>query len=214
MRTRIKLCGFTRISDLRQADRLGADAIGLNFYPSSPRSVTPKQAAELAGAVGGLCTRVALFVDPTESFVEEVLRRVPIDVLQFHGKETPEFCAHFGRPWIKALRVREDSELEAELSLYQGAASILLDAYKPGVPGGTGESFNWNLIPERWRSRILLAGGLNPANVFDAVRRVRPQGVDVSGGIEAAKGVKSHEKMTEFVRQVALADAEREIYDH
>lgn len=210
MRTRIKLCGMTRISDVRQADLLGADAIGLVFYPPSPRAVTTTQAAELSRAASAFCTRVALFVDPSVEEVESVLDQVPIDVLQFHGQETPEFCARFNRPWIKAIRVREAASLEADLAYHEGAASILLDAYKAGVPGGTGEFFNWNLIPERWRSRILLAGGLSPANVYDAVRQVRPLGVDVSGGIEAARGVKSAEKMTEFVRQVKLADAERE----
>lgn len=210
MRTRIKLCGMTRIEDIQQADRLGADAIGLVFYPPSPRAVTLRQASELSRVATGFCTRVGLFVDPTEADVEAVLNQVSIDVLQFHGSETPEFCGRFGRPWIKALRVRDDGRLEEALEEHAGAASILLDAYKPGVPGGTGEVFNWNLIPERWRSRILLAGGLTPANVHDAICRVQPLGVDVSGGIEAAKGVKSHEKMTEFVRQVNLADAERD----
>lgn len=210
MRTRIKLCGMTRVSDLQLADRLGADAIGLNFYPPSPRALTAAQAAELARAADSLCTRVGLFVDPTEQAVEDVLRQVPIDVLQFHGNESPEFCAGFGRPWIKALRVRDDTDLNEALEMHADAASILLDTYKPGVPGGTGESFNWNVIPERWRSRILLAGGLTPANVFDAVVQVQPLGVDVSGGIEAAKGEKSPEKMTEFVRQVYLADAQRD----
>lgn len=210
MRTRIKLCGMTRLDDVRAADRLGADAIGLVFYPPSPRAVSVLRAAELARAASGFCTRVALFVDPSEREVAAVLSAVPIDVLQFHGDETPEFCASFGRPWIKALRVRDDADIEPALERHADAASLLLDAYKPGVPGGTGEQFNWDLIPERWRSRILLAGGLTPANVFDAVRRVRPWGVDVSGGIEAARGVKSLDKMTEFVRQVALADAERD----
>lgn len=210
MRTRIKLCGMTRVSDVEQADRLGADAIGLVFYPPSPRAVTPQQAADLARAASGFCTRVALFVDPTEDEVERVLATVPIDVLQFHGQESPEFCRRFERPWIKALRVRDAETLVRELEHYNEASTLLLDAFKPGIPGGTGEQFNWNLIPERWRSRILLAGGLTPANVRDAVSRVLPWGVDVSGGIEAAKGVKEPGKMTEFVRQVSLADAQRD----
>lgn len=210
MRTRIKLCGMTRIDDVERADRLGADAIGLVFYPPSPRAVTPDAAADLARAAGALCSRVGLFVDASAAEIRAVLDRVPLDVLQFHGNESPEFCASLGRPWIKALRVRDDGELEAALERYRGAQSLLLDAYKPGTPGGTGETFNWNLIPERWRSRIILAGGLNPANVATAVRQLRPLGVDVSGGIEAERGVKSADKMTEFVRQVRLADAERE----
>lgn len=205
-RTRIKYCGMTRLSDVEFADRLGVDAIGLVFYPPSPRAVTPGQAAPLAKAAGVFCSRVGLFVNPTEADVREILRQVPLDVLQFHGDESPEFCAGFHRPWIKALRVRDAESLEQALELYRGADGWILDAYKAGVPGGTGETFQWSLIPEQWRRRIVLAGGLTPANVNDAVCAIRPQGVDVSGGIEAEKGLKSPDKMTEFMRQVALAD--------
>jgi phosphoribosylanthranilate isomerase len=137
------------------------------------------------------------------------LDRVAIDALQFHGDEPPEFCRQFDRPWLKALRVRSAEQLAADLDRYQGADSLLLDAYKAGVPGGTGETFQWGLIPESWRRRIVLAGGLTPDNVRDAIVQVRPLGVDVSGGIEAGKGVKSAEKMARFVAQVGLADAER-----
>ncbi len=201
---------MTRPADVELADRLGADAIGMVFYPPSSRAVSIEQAAPLARMAGAFCTRVALFVNPTEAEVRQVLSQVAIDVIQFHGDETPEFCQNFGRPWIKALRVRDSATLEADLERYADATSILLDTYKPGQPGGTGESFNWQLIPERWRRSIILAGGLDPANVFEAVTTVQPLGVDVSGGIEAAKGEKSPEKMTEFVRQVRLADAQRE----
>lgn len=210
MRTRIKLCGMTQIDQVELADRLGADAIGLVFYPPSARAVSAEAAAPLAAAAGAFCTRVGLFVNPSVAEVETVLSRVPLDVLQFHGDESADFCAGFGRPWMKALRVRDADQLAADLERYSAAYSLLLDAYKPGEPGGTGETFNWNLIPERWRSRIILAGGLTPANVAEAVRQVQPLGVDVSGGIEASKGIKSAEKMTEFVRQVRLADQRRD----
>ena len=210
MRTRIKLCGMTRPADVELADRLGADAIGLVFYPPSPRAVSIEQAAELARLAGAFCSRVALFVNAEEAEINRVLSQVPIDVIQFHGDESPEFCQRFNKPWIKALRVRDRATLEADLDRYAAANTLLLDAYKPGQPGGTGETFNWQLIPERWRSSIVLAGGLDPANVFEAVSTLRPLGVDVSGGIEAAKGEKSPDKMTEFVRQVRLADAQRE----
>jgi phosphoribosylanthranilate isomerase len=209
-RTRIKYCGMTRLSDVEFADQLGVDAIGLNFYPPSPRSVSPKLAAALAKAAGVFCSRVGLFVNPTATTVDDVLSQVPLDMLQFHGDESPEFCASFNRPWIKALRVRSADSLEQELSRYQDADGLILDAYKAGVPGGTGETFQWSFIPERWRRRIVLAGGLTPANVNDAVCAIRPWGVDVSGGIEEDKGLKSPEMMTEFLRQVVLADTERD----
>ncbi|WP_051207317.1 phosphoribosylanthranilate isomerase [Saccharospirillum impatiens] len=209
-RTRIKYCGMTRLSDVEYADHLGVDAIGLVFYPPSPRAVTPSQAAPLAKAAGIFCSRVGLFVNPTEADVRETLSQVPLDVLQFHGDEPPEFCAGFDRPWIKALRVQDAQSLERALDRYQNADGLILDAFKAGVPGGTGEIFQWTLIPERWRRRIVLAGGLTPANVNEAVRAIRPQGVDVSGGIEAEKGLKSPDKMTEFMRQVTLADAGRD----
>ncbi|WP_127555494.1 phosphoribosylanthranilate isomerase [Saccharospirillum alexandrii] len=208
-RTRIKYCGMTRQSDVEFADRLGVDAIGLVFYPPSPRAVTPGQAAPLAKAAGVFCSRVGLFVNPTEAEVRETLSLVSLDVLQFHGDESPDFCASFDRPWIKALRVRDSDSLAQALDQYQDADGWILDAYKAGVPGGTGETFQWSLIPERWRRRIVLAGGLTPANVNEAVCAIRPQGVDVSGGIEAGKGLKSPDKMTEFMRQVTLADAGR-----
>ncbi|HET8902961.1 MAG TPA: phosphoribosylanthranilate isomerase [Saccharospirillum sp.] len=208
-RTRIKYCGMTRLSDVEFADQLGVDAIGLVFYPPSPRAVTPEQAAPLAKAAGAFCSRVGLFVNPSADEVRDTLRQVPLDLLQFHGDETPEFCAGFDRPWIKALRVRDTDTLEQALALYRDADGWILDAYKAGVPGGTGETFQWSLIPEQWRRRIILAGGLTPANVNEAVSAIRPQGVDVSGGIEAEKGLKSPDKMTEFLRQVTLADAAR-----
>lgn len=210
MRTRIKLCGMTTVDDVQFADRLGADAIGLVFYPPSPRAVELEQARRLSRSASVFCSKVALFVDPDVETVNRILDQVAIDVLQFHGNETPEFCRQFNRPWLKALRVRDGDQLMADLGRYSDADNLLLDAYKAGVPGGTGETFQWELIPEPWRHRIVLAGGLTPANVGDAIKAVSPLGVDVSGGIEASKGVKSAEKMTRFVCQVRLADAQKE----
>lgn len=209
MRTRIKLCGMTTVEDVRLADQLGADAIGLVFYPPSPRAVDLELARLLSRSASVFCSRVALFVDPDVETVSRVLDRVSIDVLQFHGNETPEFCKQFNRPWLKALRVRDGDELGVALEYYNDASNILLDAYKAGVPGGTGETFQWSLIPSQWRHRILLAGGLDADNVRQAIKAVSPLGVDVSGGIEASKGVKSAEKMKRFVQQVRLADDER-----
>lgn len=209
-RTRIKYCGMTRLSDVEFADQLGVDAIGLVFYPPSPRAVTPGQAAPLARAAGAFCSRVGLFVNPSADDVRATLRQVPLDLLQFHGDETPAFCASFERPWIKALRVRDAESLEQALERYRDADGWLLDAYKAGVPGGTGETFQWTLIPEPWRHRIVLAGGLTPGNVQQAIGAIRPRGLDVSGGIEAEKGLKSPGKMAGFMREVALADAARQ----
>ncbi|MEX2320107.1 MAG: phosphoribosylanthranilate isomerase, partial [Saccharospirillum sp.] len=153
-RTRVKYCGMTRLSDVEFADRLGVDAIGLVFYPPSPRAVTPQQAAPLAKAAGAFCSRVGLFVNPTADQVRDTLLQVPLDILQFHGDESPEFCAGFDRPWIKALRVQDTASLLQSLEYYQHADGVILDAYKPGVPGGTGETFQWTLIPKQLRRRI------------------------------------------------------------
>lgn len=210
MRTRIKLCGMKTVEDVRLADQLGADAIGLVFYPPSPRAVDPDLARRLSRSASVFCSRVALLVDPDVETVHRILDKVAIDVLQFHGNESPEFCQQFNLPWLKALRVRDGDQLKADLERFSGADTLLLDAYKAGVPGGTGETFQWELIPPLWRQRIVLAGGLTPDNVGEAIKAVLPLGVDVSGGIEASKGVKSPEKMRHFVRHVRMADAERD----
>jgi phosphoribosylanthranilate isomerase len=206
MRTRVKICGLTRVGDAEAAAACGADAIGLVFYAKSPRAVDIPTAQTLVAALPPFVTTVGLFVDPPEDFVEEVLAAVPLDLLQFHGDEAPEFCAAFGRPWLKALRVRPGIDLDREAQRYVNATGLLLDAYRAGVPGGTGETFDWALIPSVLRSRIVLAGGLTADNVADAIVQVRPYAVDVSGGVEAAKGIKDRDKIEAFMNGVRDGD--------
>lgn len=203
---RIKICGITRPEDGIAAARLGVDAVGLVFYPPSPRAVTCEQAAEVIAALPPLLTTVGLFVNPDPVFVEEVLERVPLGMLQFHGDETPADCRQFHRPYLKAVRMREGVELERVMIEYNDAAGILLDAYQPGTYGGTGARFDWTRIPSRRSRPIVLAGGLTPENVGDAIRRTRPEGVDVSGGVESAKGVKDVAKIAAFVQGVRNAE--------
>lgn len=199
MRTRVKICGLTRPEDVREAAWLGADALGFVFYAKSPRAVSVDQAAALVRAIPAFVTTVGLFVDPGEEEVRAVLEQVPLDLLQFHGDEPPAFCARFGRPYLKAVRVQPGVDLVQYAAAYRDAAGLLLDAYVPGVPGGTGQRFDWDLIPEALPLPVVLAGGLEPDNVADAIARVRPWAVDVSGGVEAAKGIKDHARMAAFI---------------
>jgi phosphoribosylanthranilate isomerase len=207
MRTRVKICGITNRQDALDAVRLGADAIGLVFYPPSPRCVTAEQAAAIVDHLPPFVTVVGLFVDAGRRAIGEVLGAVRVDLLQFHGAERPEDCLEHGRPYIKAVRVREGMDLRAERKRYAGASALLLDAYQPGVPGGTGQAFDWDLIPASLGPESILAGGLTPANVADAVRRVRPYAVDVSGGVEREKGRKDAGKIEAFMRGVASASS-------
>ncbi|ALP54041.1 N-(5'-phosphoribosyl)anthranilate isomerase [Candidatus Tenderia electrophaga] len=208
MRTRIKICGITRPEDGRAAARLGADAIGLVFYANSPRALTPAQAEAVTAALPPFVTTVGLFVDPSPDEVETVLARVPLDMIQFHGDETPEFCARFDRPWLKAVRMRETVDLQAEMERYRRARGLLLDAYQPDVPGGTGECFDWRRVPPQLAHSIVLAGGLNATNVAAAIQQVRPYAVDVSGGVESAKGIKDAAKMAAFIGEVRRVESE------
>lgn len=205
-RTRVKICGLTSGADLAVAAGLGVDAVGLVFYPASPRAVAADVARSLLAALPPFVTSVGLFVDAEPDAVRAVLARVPLDLLQFHGEEPPEYCAAFGRPWLKAIRMRPGADVERIARVYSAAAGLLLDTYHPGAPGGTGRRFDWGLIPARLAPRIVLAGGLDPANVAEAVRRVRPWGVDVSGGVESAKGVKDPAKMEAFLQGVRDGD--------
>ena len=206
--TRTKICGITRVEDALAVARSGADALGLVFYEKSPRYVTVPQAAELARAVPPFVTVVGLFVNPTEDDVRHVLRLVPLDVLQFHGEETPEFCAQFGRPYLKAIRVRDGVNLLQCAAHYRAAQGLLLDAYIEGTHGGTGAVFEWSLIPEELRSRIILSGGLDESNVAVAVAQVRPYAVDVSSGVEKAKGIKDAAKVAAFINEVKRIDVQ------
>ena len=205
MVVRSKICGITRIEDALLAAEAGADAIGLVFYDKSPRAVDVRQARAILAALPPFVTSVGLFVNASRCFIGEVLDAVPLDLLQFHGDETPEQCEGHGRPWFKALRVRPGDDLRAEAARFSGARAILLDAYVPGVPGGTGERFDWKLIPADLPRPLILAGGLTPDNVAEAIASVRPYGVDVSGGVEASRGIKDAAKVAAFIQRVREA---------
>lgn len=209
MRTRVKICGLTRAEDAQAAVAAGADALGLVFYPPSPRAVTPEQARTIVAGLPPFVTVVALFVDERRERIREILDCVPIDRLQFHGDETPQECDGYGRPWIKAVRMREETDLYRLREQYAGSRGLLLDAYRPGVPGGTGACFDWDLIPRDLAGRIILAGGLDPGNVQRSVEQVGPYAVDVSGGVERAKGIKDPDKIQAFMRGVIRADQRR-----
>lgn len=214
-RTRIKLCGLSRPEDVEHAAALGADAIGLVFYPKSPRAVTVAQAAELARAVPPFVSVVGLFVNATAEEIEAVVREVPLTLLQFHGEETPAQCEALGRaarlPWLRAVRVgpsTQSADLVESALQYSKARGLLFDTLVPDY-GGSGKVFDWSLIPAELARRAVLSGGLNAQNVGDAIRQLRPFAVDVSSGIEVpgAKGVKDHARMAAFVRAVRAADA-------
>ena len=205
MRTRVKICGITRAEDLPAAVAAGADAIGLVFYPASPRRLTLERAQELRDAVPPFVTTVALFVNPSREEVQAVLERVRPALLQFHGEETPEFCAQFGVPYIKACRVKPGVDLLKYLRPFSGAAGWLLDSHVEEY-GGVGESFDWSLIPAERNRPIILSGGLTRENVREAIRRVRPWGVDVSSGVESAKGIKDAVRIAAFIAEVRHAD--------
>lgn len=200
MRTRVKICGFTREEDAVQAARLGVDAIGLVFYPPSPRHVNPEQAAAIVKALPAFVSVVALFVDAEEGQVRQVLDTVPVDCLQFHGDESPAQCRLYGRPYLKAIRMRRDVDMVETVRQYHDASALLLDAYHPGLKGGSGNGFDWDLIPKDCVLPIVLAGGLTPENAARAVTEVRPYALDVSSGVERAKGIKDTRKMAEFIQ--------------
>ena len=207
MRTRIKICGIMREEDARAAVDLGADAIGLVFYAPSPRCVSLEQARAIVAVVPPFVTVVGLFVDPAQEQVQSVLRRCRLDLLQFHGDETADFCNRFELPYLKAARVRAGVDLVQYLSSYHTARGWLLDAYHERLYGGSGEPFDWNLIPRDLARPIILSGGLTPENVGAAVRQVKPWAVDVSSGVEAAKGVKDAAKIAAFIAGVKNENA-------
>lgn len=202
VRTRIKICGITRAEDARVAAELGADAIGLVFYAPSPRSVDLARARAIIAAVPPFVSVVGLFVDPSQAEVESVLDACSLDLLQFHGNEAPDFCLRFGLPYLKAAQVRADADLVQYLTPYRAARGWLLDAYHDQLYGGTGAVFDWKLIPHDLARPVILSGGLTPDNVGAAVRQVRPWAVDVSSGVEAAKGVKDAAKIAAFIAGV------------
>lgn len=204
-RTRIKICGLTRPQDVRAAVDCGADAIGFVFYPPSPRAVDVERAAELVALLPPFVTAVGLFVNATPAEIDTVLARVPLQLLQFHGDESEFDCARYGRPWIKAARMRPGVDLLEFSSFHPRASGILVDAFVEGYGGG-GRTFDWSLIPKGFGRPLVLSGGLDADNVAEAVRRVRPWAVDVSSGVESAKGIKDAAKIAAFIAGVRHAD--------
>jgi phosphoribosylanthranilate isomerase len=203
-RTRIKICGITRVEDALACAELGADAIGLVFYPPSPRAVSLAQARAIVAALPPFVSTVALFVDPDAAEVGAVLDAVRPDLLQFHGRETPDFCAGFGVRYLKALPVEAGCDLVQSAAVHAAAAGLLLDTPTP-AHGGSGTVFDWHLIPPALRPRCVLAGGLHPGNVASAIRQIRPWAVDVSSGVEAGKGIKDADKVAAFIEEVRNA---------
>lgn len=206
MSVRVKICGITSIADAQLAVDAGADALGLVFYEPSPRAVTIDQAAEIARAIGPFVTLTGLFVNAQRDYIEQVLAQVPLNLLQFHGDESPEFCQSFSRPYMKAVRMKPKLDVNAEIQRFDSAQAILLDAYKKGVPGGTGESFDWQRVPKTSLRPIVLAGGLEPDNINIAIRETGVGSVDVSGGVERGPGQKSLDKVQRFIRESKRLD--------
>lgn len=201
-RTRVKICGVRSPADAAVAAAHGADAVGLMFYRPSPRYVTPAEARVVLRSLPPFVCPVAVFANEAPLVIERVLGEAPVAVLQFHGEESPEECRRYRLPYLKAVRVREGVDLHAAAERYHDALGLLLDAYHPAVPGGSGETFDWELIPSDLGLPVVLAGGLTAANVARAIAQVRPYAVDVSGGVEASKGVKDAAKMAAFLREV------------
>ncbi|PKY10494.1 N-(5'-phosphoribosyl)anthranilate isomerase [Acidithiobacillus marinus] len=198
---RVKICGLTQADDVRAAARAGADAIGLVFYEKSPRAVSITQARKMLQALPPFVSSVGLFVNADPARVEQVLEHCPLDILQFHGDETPEFCRRFGRSYLKVLRVTGETDLRHPLDDYHDAQGLLLDCAVPGQWGGSGQRFAWWRLPELDKP-LILAGGLQADNVQEAVRIAQPYGVDVSSGVERSPGSKDHDKMAEFMARL------------
>ncbi len=199
MNVRVKICGITRLEDALSAAQAGADALGFVFYAPSPRAIAADAAAQIVQQLPAFVTSTGLFVNATAQEVEDVLRHVPLDLLQFHGDESVDYCESFGRPYIKALRMQPGVDVAALANAYTGARGILLDAFVPGIPGGTGKVFDWTAIPKNLAKPLILAGGLNADNVRQAIEQVGPWAVDVSGGVEATQGIKDAGKVSTFL---------------
>jgi len=206
MTTAVKICGITRAADALAAARAGAHAIGLVFYAPSPRYVTPAAAAEIIRELHPFVTPVGLFVDAPAGEVQRTLSEAPVQLIQFHGSEPPDFCRQFALPYIKTVRMKPGVDLLQYARDYHDAKALLLDTYVEGLVGGSGAAFDWSLIPRGLPLPVILSGGLTPENVTDAVRGVRPSAVDVSSGVESAKGVKDAERIAAFIKGVRDAD--------
>ena len=204
--TAAKICGITRSEDALTAARCGAHAVGFVFYRPSPRYIDPDEAASIVGALPPFVTPVGLFVDAQADEVRAIVARSHVRLLQFHGSETPEFCHQFATPYMKAVRIRPEVDLLQYARQFEGAKALLLDAYQEGLHGGTGAVFDWDLIPPALPLPIVLSGGLTPANVIEAIRRVKPCAVDVSSGVESARGIKDARKIEAFMNGVRNAD--------
>jgi phosphoribosylanthranilate isomerase len=205
VRTRVKICGITRPGDGVAAAQAGADAIGLVFYPKSPRYLSAERAIEIRDALPPFVQTVALFVNADAAQISQVMGRVKPAMLQFHGDETPQFCGQFGVPYVKAARVRQGLDLIEYLRPFKSAAAWLLDSFVEAY-GGVGERFDWSLVPRKLERPLILSGGLERGNVAEAVRKLRPWGVDVSSGVESAKGIKDAAKIAAFIEEVRNAD--------
>ena len=207
MPTRIKICGITRIEDALAATRLGADAIGFIFWRKSARFISPAKAREIVDRLPPFVSSVGVYVDPEESWVEESSTIARLSLLQFHGDESPEFCDRFSLPYIKAIQVRDGVDLLQYEDRYSSSRGLLLDTYTEGMPGGTGDTFNWDLIPQGMTVPLILSGGLHPGNVSMAIKKVNPWAVDVSSGVESDKGIKDAEKVAAFMRGVRHSES-------
>ena len=202
MSTRVKICGITRIEDALTAVRLGANAIGFIFWDKSTRYIDPKEARKIVMALPPFVTVVGVYVNPSSEWVEETCSIAGLNLLQFHGDELPEFCSQFPLPYIKAVRIRSGIDLLQYAAQYSSSNGLLLDSYVEGVPGGTGRTFEWSLIPENLSLPLIVSGGLDAKNVCEAIRKARPWAVDVSSGVEITKGIKDADKIAAFMTGV------------
>ncbi len=206
MRTRTKICGFTRVDDVIAAAKLGVDAIGLVFYPPSPRNIDIEQAVKIVNSLPAFVSVVALFVDEKEGRIKEILNQVSIDCIQFHGNEVAADCRIYNKSYIKAIRMTQGLDIIEISKDYQDASALLLDAYHPGIQGGSGSQFDWDLIPDNNSLPIILAGGLDERNAEQAVKKVNPYALDVSSGVEIKKGIKDAAKMAAFIKAINEGD--------
>ena len=202
MSIRVKVCGITRVEDALTAIRLGANAIGFIFWDKSARYIDPNEARKIVMALPPFVTVVGVYVNPSSEWVEETCSIAGLNLLQFHGDELPEFCSQFPLPYIKAVRIRSGIDLLQYATQYSSSNGLLLDSYVEGVPGGTGRTFEWSLIPENLSLPLILSGGLHPENVCAAIRKAKPWAVDVSSGVEITKGIKDADKIAAFMTGV------------
>jgi phosphoribosylanthranilate isomerase len=210
-RTRIKICGITRLFDAQQVAGHGGDAIGLNFHSKSPRAIELDNAVQIRMAMPPFITVTALFMNETKRWIKQVIDTVQPDCLQFHGEESPDFCRQWSRPFIKSIPMASVENASLYASRYSGAQGFLLDSNVAGRQGGSGDTFDWSKIPPSFDFPLVLAGGLNPSNVAAAISQVKPWGVDVSSGVEQAKGIKDSDLIEQFFNEVKRVDADQRI---